>query len=153
MTRPRAWPIRDSDADDLEALNDVFRRASLSNEGDRALLLAHPEVLVITAEDLAGGRTRAAIDADRIVGFATVVRGEAALELDALFVDPERMRQGIATALVDDALSLARELGLDRIEVMGNDHAMAFYLAAGFEVVGVVDTPLGVPAARLRKMS
>jgi hypothetical protein len=31
---------------DLPAVRDVFRRASLSNAGDRAVLLAHPEHLI-----------------------------------------------------------------------------------------------------------
>ena len=137
---------------DLSALNDVFRRASLSNEGDRALLLAHPEVLVLTAGDLAAGRTRVALDGERIVGFATTLSADSALELDALFVDPDHRRQGVAMALVADAVVFADEHGLEAIEVTGNDHAMGFYQAAGFAVIGVMDTPLGVPAARLRRV-
>jgi len=73
------------------------------------------------------------------------------LELDALFVDPDSMRQGIAQDMVLDAVAIARAIGLDRIEVTGNDHAREFYAQAGFVPIGVVDTPLGVPAARLRR--
>jgi GNAT superfamily N-acetyltransferase len=143
--------LRDAAAADRSALNDVFKRASLSNEGDRELLLAHPEVLELTAADLATGRTRVALEGERIVGFATLVPGDGALELDALFVDPDRMRQGIATALIADAAAIARVQGIDAIEVTGNDHAMAFYEATGFMVIGEADTPLGVRAARLRR--
>jgi GNAT superfamily N-acetyltransferase len=145
------WPIRSADAHDLPAINDVFRRSSLSNERDRELLLAHPEVLELTHASLSVGWTRVAIYEGRVVGFATsLVRGHA-LELDALFVDPDRMRQGIATALLMDAVSIAREHSVDRIEVTGNGHAMGFYEASGFEAIGIVDTPLGVPASRLRR--
>ena len=35
--------IRDATADDMTALSGVYRRSSLSNEGDRPDLLAHPE--------------------------------------------------------------------------------------------------------------
>ena len=123
----------------------------MSNDGDRDLLLAHPEVLELSVADLTVGRTRVALDGEHLVGFATTLAKDGAMELDALFVDPDRMRQGIATALVKDAVALAADQGLDHIEVTGNGHAIGFYLAAGFEVIGVVDTPLGVPAARLRR--
>jgi hypothetical protein len=38
--------LRDAVPDDDAALRSIFRRASLSNEGDRPLLLANPEHLV-----------------------------------------------------------------------------------------------------------
>jgi hypothetical protein len=37
---------------DLAAVRDVYRRASLSNAGDRANLLAHPEHLILGPEGL-----------------------------------------------------------------------------------------------------
>ena len=151
MTEVRRWPISDAGPGDLDELTEVFRRSSLSNAGDRELLLAHPEVLVLSVADLATGRTRVALDGDRIVGFATTLAGDGALELDALFVDPDRMREGVATALVADAIAHARALGIPAIEVTGNEHAMPFYRAAGFEAIGIMDTPLGVPALRLRR--
>jgi len=147
------WHIRDGTEDDLAVVNEVFRRSSLSNEADRALLAAHPEVLVLTAAELRAGRTRVALDGTRVVAFTILIPGDGLLELDALFVHPDRMRRGIGAALVADAVALAAELGLDRIEVSGNDQAMSFYRAAGFQVIGVVDTPLGVPVARLRRMA
>ena len=53
-------------------------------------------------------------------------------ELDDLFVDPDWMRRGIATALVLDALANAREQEVARIEVTANGHALAFYESVGF---------------------
>lgn len=96
------WAIRDAGVGDLSSLNDVYRRSALWNDGDRALLLAHPEVLELTAASVAKGRTRA-----------------AAVK--------------------------------ERIGVTGNDHALGFYQQAGFVTIGLVDTPLGVAAARLRR--
>ena len=40
------YSIRLADPSDVDAIADVFRRSSLSNEGDRAALLANPDVLV-----------------------------------------------------------------------------------------------------------
>src|SRR6476469_9362406 len=132
------WDIRDAEIADLAALNAVYRRSSLSNDGDRALLLAHPEVLVLTAASLAQGRIRVAAVERTVVGFATTSVHDDHLELDALFVDPDWMRRGIAQDLVLDAVAMARAVGLDRIEVTGNDHARAFYAQAGFVPIGVV---------------
>jgi len=42
---------------DLAAASSVYRRASLSNAGDRDNLLAHPEYLILGPEGLAEGRT------------------------------------------------------------------------------------------------
>ncbi len=145
-----ATVIRDADERDLPAMQEVFRRASLSNEGDRALLSAHPEFLELTAREVAAGRTRVTLEGERIVGFATTVARDDRLELDALFVHPDWMRRGIASGLVGDAVEFARATGVAAIEVTGNDHARAFYDHVGFVPVGVVMTPGGVSAARLR---
>ena len=145
------WDIRDAEIDDLGAVNAVYRRSSLSNDGDRALLLAHPEVLVLSGASLSHGRMRVVAVERTVVGFATTSVHDDHLELDDLFVDPDWMRRGIARDLVLDAVAMARALGLDRIEVTGNDHAREFYAQAGFVSIGVADTPLGVPAPRLRR--
>jgi hypothetical protein len=52
--------IRDARPADVETLRDVFRRSSLSNEGDQGNLLAHPETLK-WAEPVGDGRTRVAV--------------------------------------------------------------------------------------------
>ena len=56
---------------DLAAVRDVYRRASLSNAGDRANLLAHPEHLILGPEGLNEGRTLVAEQDGSVVGFAT----------------------------------------------------------------------------------
>jgi GNAT superfamily N-acetyltransferase len=124
---------------DMGALRDLFRRSSLSNEGDRASLMAHPEALVFSGLAVDEDRTRVAVVDGRIVGFATLL----GLELDDLFVDPDWMRRGIGRALVLDAVAVARAQGLGRIEVTANDHALGFYENAGFVLDGTVELPFG----------
>ena len=148
--RPATWPIRDAGLADLAALREVYRRAALSNEGDLPIFDQHPEYLVLSEDEVAGGRTRAVLDGDRIVGFAIVRAEPQHLELDALFTDPDWMRRGIALALVTDAVAHARAAGIGAIEVTGNEHAAAFYAAVDFVPIGTVDTPGGVPATRYR---
>lgn len=139
--------IRDATVDDLPALGDVYRRASLSNDGDRAVLLAHPEALDYTDEWVVRGLTRVAVVDGRVVGFATAMPHDDHAELEDLFVAPEMMRRGIARALIADAVDRMRVAGVTRIEVTANEHAAGFYGAVGFVSVGVADTEFG-PAPR-----
>src|ERR1700729_2121959 len=73
---------------DLAAAADVYRRASLSNAGDRDNLLAHPEYLVLGSEGLAEGRTHVAVEDGALVGFASWIEAGGLVELEDLFVDP-----------------------------------------------------------------
>ncbi len=137
--------IRDAVLDDMEALQQIFRRASWSNESDRPLLRIHPEFLELSDIAVREGRTRVAVIADAIVGLATLRMSDFAAELEDLFVDPDWMRHGVATALVCDAKVCSRRDGVGRIEVDANDHALAFYEAAGFRSVGRVALAHGTP--------
>ena len=145
-TSPIDFRLRLATSGDLPALKDLFRRSSLSNEGDRQNLLAHPDALEFSGRAVEEGRVRVAVIDDRIVGFATVlVTGQIGEigELDDLFVDPDWMRRGSATALVLDALARAREQEVTRIEVTANGHALAFYMSVGFISDGVAETEFG----------
>ena len=128
---------------DLPAASDVYRRASLSNAGDRDNLLAHPEYLVLGPEGLAEGRTYVAEEEGSLVGFATWIEADGVVELEDLFVDPGWRRRGIAAALVGRIARVLRARGVPRLEVTANPHAMRFYRAAGFVDCGVADTVFG----------
>jgi GNAT superfamily N-acetyltransferase len=147
---PKVLPIRpqialrDATLADIPALSDLFRRSSLSNDGDRAALLANPSVLELSPQSVIEGRTRVTVvDGTRVVGFATTARNDDGLELEDLFVDPDWMRMGIGRALVADALLLAGHLGLRCIDVTANPHALDFYRKVGVCKVGSVATALG----------
>ena len=92
---------------DLPAAAGVYRRASLSNAGDRDNLLAHPEYLILGPEGLAEGRTYVAEEDGSVVGFATWADAGGAIELEDLFVDLGWRRRGIATALVSRSWTFA----------------------------------------------
>jgi GNAT superfamily N-acetyltransferase len=128
---------------DLGALADIYRRASLSNPGDRDRLLAHPEHLVLEPDGLAEGRTHVAEEKAVVVGFATWAETDDGMELEDLFVDPDWMRRGIATALVTRIVDVLRSRGADTLEVTASPDALAFYRAAGFVDIGVTQTTFG----------
>src|SRR4051794_31663146 len=99
--------IRDAVLTDMAALADVFRRASLTNDDDRPNLLAHPEVLEYGDEWVRADCTRVAEVEGRVIGFVTGVPNGDAFEVEDLFVDPDFMRRGVATGLVQDVATRA----------------------------------------------
>lgn len=128
---------------------DVFRRASLSNDGDRAALLAHPDALVLSEGALLAGGTRVATEyGGGVVGFATSRNVDGVFELDDLFVDPDWMRNGVATLLVRDIARIGRDQAVAGIAVTANPHALAFYRHVGFRPAGQTRTEFG-PAPRM----
>ncbi len=131
--------IRSSTPDDLPAIRDIFRRAALANEGDRAWIEAHPDEFGLDEANVLEGRTRVAVVDGEIVGFATLVGSG----LEDLFVEPDWMRRGIATALVHDIAAT-----VPRIDLTANPHALAFYESVGFVEDGVAETS-GGPAVRM----
>ena len=133
--------IRSAGAGEIGALEALQRRASLVWDEDRPHILAHPDAIEVPAEHLTAGWVRVAVRGETIVGFATLLPShDGAGELDALFVEPVLMRQGIGHELIADRVTLAREHGLRRIEVTGNPNALRFYAREGFIVDGEVPT-------------
>jgi GNAT superfamily N-acetyltransferase len=142
--------IRGAGPDDLAVLQRIYRRASLSNPGDREVLLAHPDALVWSGDGLSEGRTVLAVTADgEVVGFATIAPAGDAAELADLFVDPDHRRRGAASQLTRAVAALARRGGARWLDVIANPHAAAFYTAVGFVPAGTEETRFG-RAARLR---
>ncbi len=117
---------------DLAAVRDLYRRLSLSNDGERAMLLANPDALEFDDAPIREQRTRVALRGERIVGFATARPLGDIDELDDRFVDPAWMRCGVARDLIVDAVAIARSRAARRIEVTANGHALEFYAAVGF---------------------
>ena len=142
--------VRAAGPNDLDELRAIFRRASLSNAGDRDALLGAPDALVWEGAELVRGGTLVAVGQEElVVGFATVVPRGDGLELENLFVDPAFMRRGVATRLVAELASEAVRSGAGWMEVTANPHAAAFYDSAGFTPIGTATTRF-VEAPRLR---
>jgi GNAT superfamily N-acetyltransferase len=135
--------IRLGTSADLADAASVYRRASLSNTGDRGNLLAHPEYLILGPEGLAEGRTHVAEEDGSVVAFATWAETSGPVELEDLFVDPAYRRRGIAAALVSRIAEVLRGQGAERLEVTANPHALDFYRAVGFIDCGIAETDFG----------
>jgi GNAT superfamily N-acetyltransferase len=71
----------------------------------------------------------------RVIGFASARPVDDFLELKDLFTDPDWMRQGVASDLIEDIAGHGV-----RVEVTANPHAMGFYESVGFVASGVANT-------------
>jgi N-acetylglutamate synthase-like GNAT family acetyltransferase len=136
--------IRRAIESEQKELEELQLRASLTNEGDRDALLAHPDAIELPVAQIAAGGVFVAESNGKIVGFAAVEpRADGNSELDALFVDPEMRRRGIARALVEYCAEVARARKSSALCVIGNPHAKDFYVACGFSVIGTEETRFG----------
>jgi len=125
-------------------------RASLANEGDRALVLAHLGEIDLPLEEIVQGRVFVAERDGSVLGFAAILpRDDGEVGLDGLFVEPDAWKGGAGRALVLHAVAQARASGARALHVVGNTHALGFYARLGFTVVGEEQTPFGPVAPRL----
>lgn len=78
-------------------------------------------------------------ESDSVVAGFFLLRGAAPDgELDALFVDPPWIGQGLGGVLIAHALDLARSRGIVRVSVDSDPEAESFYLHHGARRVGEV---------------
>lgn len=131
----------------LEALQ---RRSSDVWEQYRRQLAAHPEAIELPQSYIDSGWVRVAVaDREIAIGFSVVIPSESGTyELDGLFVEPDRMHDGVGRALVEDAVARASAAGGARLEVTAGP-AQGFYERVGFALVGEAQTRFG-PAVRMR---
>ena len=148
----QTFSIREAMACEREALEALQRRASLSNPGDRAALLANPDAIVLPLEQIAAGQVFVAERAGVIIGFAAVLKkADGEIELDGLFVEPTLWREGVGRSLVHYCAEFAHTNGSAALLVVGNPHAAGFYAPCGFESLGRQKTRFG-EGLLMRKM-
>jgi len=136
--------IRRAVISEQKVLEELQLRASLTNAGDRDALLAHPDAIELPVAQIAASGVFVAEWRGSIVGFAAVEpRADGESELDALFVDPNMRRLGIARSLVAHCAEVTRTRESTFLYVVGNSHAREFYAACGFNVIGTSKTRFG----------
>jgi GNAT superfamily N-acetyltransferase len=142
--RPPTIFMRPAVPAERAALESLQRRSSMHEPMYRAQLTAHPDAIEVPAELIRTGAVRIAEKDGRIAGFSALLPLDAGgCELDALFVEPDLMRGGVGSALIEDARRIAHERGAERIDVVANPQAIAFYERVGFTTCGREDTRFG----------
>ncbi|HZZ19480.1 MAG TPA: GNAT family N-acetyltransferase [Opitutaceae bacterium] len=136
--------IRSANASEQGSLEELQRRASLNNPGDREAMLAHPDAIELPIAQIEAGHVFVLEKDGAAVGFSVVLpREDGQAELDGLFVEPAFWRNGFGRLLVDHAAEVAAARGSAALHVVGNYHAEKFYMACGFRRIGLAKTRFG----------
>lgn len=99
---------------------------------DAAFMKLSTAALMVNEDDIAAGRVLvAADDADRVIGMACVLSDRDTADLDALFIDPPAIGGGAGRALFEAAVILARRQGAQRMTILADPNAAAFYERMG----------------------
>jgi GNAT superfamily N-acetyltransferase len=104
---------------------------------DAEFLAACQDDLTLTADDITTSTVYVCDGVDAPLGFYRLVfPGDGIAELDALFVEPEAMGQGVGKRLWRHAVAIARELGCSEMVWQSDPQAEGFYLAMGARRAG-----------------
>ena len=128
--------LRDARPDDLATLSALAYVSKAHWGYDDAFMEACRAELEVRPEHLDAYVVRVAELDGELVGFHGVERIAEEPELMWLFVAPTAMGRGIGQALLDDAASVARELGAAALVIVADPNAQAFYEHAGARLVG-----------------
>ncbi len=140
--------IRPAISDERCSLLDLQRRASLTHDAYRDHLLQHPDAIDLPVEHIECGGTFVAEIDDRIAGFAVILaRPDGFMELDGLFVEPERSRSGVGRRLVQEARHRAIESKAEGLMVVASPETQEFYCRCGFVPTEEVTTRFGTAIA------
>ena len=107
---------------------------------------AHPEEF-----DPPGGAFVVLVDGDRTVagGGLRSIDGDGACEVKRMWTAPDRRRQGLASAVLDELEGAAGRLGYRRVHIEtgpAQPEALALYLSRGYRRVPAVETYEGAIA-------
>ena len=124
--------VRLANPGESQSLTDLCVRSKAHWGYDAAFMKLSAQALVVNEDDIAAGRVLVAVDdAGRVIGMACVLPGGDAADLDALFVDPPAIGSGAGRLLFDAALTLARQQGAQRMTILADPNAAAFYERMG----------------------
>ena len=126
--------IREASAVDAQSLSALAFRSKAHWGYSEQFMAACREELSCTAADIESTHLHFVVAevTGGIVGFYGLEQlSTGEVELDALFVAPERIGRGYGRALIEHAKRRARELGAESMIIQGDPNAERFYLAAG----------------------
>lgn len=134
-----ALTIRDAAEVDAEAMTELAIRSKAYWGYDDQFMAQCREELTVSPKKIRADNFvyRVAEQQDRLAGFYALewIDGDRA-SLEALFVEPNRIRSGHGRRLVGDAIGLARASGVSEILIEGDPHADGFYRGVGAVRIG-----------------
>ena len=129
--------IRPGTAADAGLISDLAFRSKAYWGYDETFMAACREELTYSTDDLASMQFAIAETGGRVVGFyALKTLNPTEVELDALFLEPDVIGQGLGRTLLAHAKFAAATSGAKRMIVQGDPNAEAFYVTMGGVVTG-----------------
>lgn len=131
--------IRPARPDEADALTALAMRSKAYWGYSTEFMDACRDELTVTEEDIAGNRLAVIVaeTGNSLVGYFSLSGlGLDECELDALFVDPPHIAQGIGRQLMDQAIAVAHQHGARSLLIQCDPNAERFYRAAGAVKVG-----------------
>jgi GNAT superfamily N-acetyltransferase len=143
---PARGRIRPARPDEVEHLSGLAFRAKAHWGYDAAFMAACIPALTVSVEQVTAPDRRLLVAEDEggtVVGFAALHLDTAAApdtaELTDLFVEPRAIGQGYGWRLWQQAMALARSLGVREVRIESDPFAEPFYLRQGAVRIG--ETP------------
>jgi GNAT superfamily N-acetyltransferase len=142
MTDARQAPevdpaIRRARPEEAATLSALALRSKAHWGYDAEFLAACRGDLTLSAEDVASSTVYVCDGVDAPVGFyRLLLQDDGVAELDALFVEPAAMGQGVGRSLWRHAVATATKLGCSEMLWQSDPQAEGFYLAMGAQRAG-----------------
>ena len=130
--------IRPARAGEEALLSELARRSKAVWGYPEAWLELWEPFLRIDGALLRSHRVEVAERGGEILGLFVLAESFPDAELDALWVDPAHLREGVGGRLLRRAMDCARRAGAARIFIDADPHATGFYEAHGARQVGSV---------------
>ena len=131
--------IRLARIEEASALSELCVRSKATWGYDEAFMALARAVLQVSREQIAAGDVWVATAADgEVAGMVSLGPSEQpnTLDLDKLFVEPQRIRTGVGRALIAHAIDEARRRGATRLTILSDPYAAGFYERNGARRLG-----------------
>ena len=130
--------IRPAQPDEVALLSDLALRSKAAWGYESGMVDAFRDELSIDPASLAQWHIHVAAQDDDLLGFyaLSIWPDGTTAEIELMFVDPGRLRQGIGRTLWQHLLDTARSLGVTRILIDSDPFAEPFYRAMGARRTG-----------------
>jgi N-acetylglutamate synthase-like GNAT family acetyltransferase len=131
--------IRLARIEEASALSELCLRSKAAWGYDEAFMALVRITFEGIQEQVAAGDVWVATGADgEVAGMVALGPSEqpSTLDLDKLFVEPQRIRTGVGRALLAHAIVEARQRGADRLTILADPYAAGFYERNGARRIG-----------------
>ena len=131
--------IRPAHIEEAPALSKLCVRSKASWGYDEVFMALAQITLEVSPQQIAAGDVWVATAADgSVAGMVALGPAEQpnTLDLDKLFVEPQRIRTGVARVLMAHAIDEARRRGAKRLTILADPNAAGFYEHNGARRIG-----------------